>query len=274
MRSHQLKSGKNKSPTWVQHLQSLKERRFITDGLELDDLQRMLRHSNFNTLYYHSVPMVYLLDYTSGRYLNMSASVEQVMGLDQEGFMETGVEFTAYHYHKDHFRLFNEEIFSDRAKFLKRIPPEEQKDYVFSYNHRFQNKRGQYQNLLQRSCFVRSDADGNPLASFGMIINIDYFHQGNRVVHLVERISSDTYGMRADVVDKKVYFVNNEIPRLSDREREVLLWMAEGFTSKQIAHKLHVSEHTVINHSRNMQEKFGMLNAVALVAYAIRNGLI
>jgi DNA-binding NarL/FixJ family response regulator len=60
----------------------------------------------------------------------------------------------------------------------------------------------------------------------------------------------------------------------SKREKEVLLWMAEGLSSKMIADKLHISEHTVINHRRSMQEKSNKPNATALVSFAIRNGII
>ena len=60
----------------------------------------------------------------------------------------------------------------------------------------------------------------------------------------------------------------------SKREKEVLIWMAEGLSSKMIAHKLNISEHTVINHRRSMQEKSNKPNATALVSFAIRNGII
>ena len=60
----------------------------------------------------------------------------------------------------------------------------------------------------------------------------------------------------------------------SKREREVLLWMAEGLSCKQIADKLRLSEHTIINHKRHMLEKSGCLNSVALVGYAIRADII
>lgn len=41
-----------------------------------------------------------------------------------------------------------------------------------------------------------------------------------------------------------------------------------------IADKLFVSEHTVINHRRHMQDKTNSPNAVALISFAIRNGII
>lgn len=241
---------------------------------DLSEMRHLLLQSNVNPLFYHSVPMIYILDYTSGNYISISDSVERVMGLNREGFLKSGVEYTLEHYHRDHFKLYNERIFRDRIKFLQHVPPDEHKQYIFSYNHRFRDRRGQYQNLLQRNCFILSDTNRIPLASFGMVINIDHFHAENKVVHLVERITSDEFGIRADVAEKNVYFVNDEIPQLTNREKEILLLIADGLTTKQIAHRLYLSEYTVINHSRNMQEKFSLPNAASLVGYAVRHGLI
>ncbi len=264
----------NKLPTWLSHMQSLKHRDFNPEELVVEDLNRLLQPDAFNPLFYHSVPMMYLLDYTTGKYVTMSQSAKQVMGLDPEGFMEGGVEFTLRHYHPAHFKLFNEKIFSDRIQFIKNIAPEEQKNYIFSYNHRFKNKRGEYLNLLQRNCFIRSDAAGNPLLSFGMIINIEHYNREGQVVHLIEKVSTLPEGLRAEFINKTIYWVDQTTPVFSKREREVLLWIAEGLTSKEIADRLYISEHTVINHRRHMQEKTNALNTTALVSYAIRNGYI
>jgi len=69
-------------------------------------------------------------------------------------------------------------------------------------------------------------------------------------------------------------YVDKEHKLFSKREKEVLTWMSEGLSSKMIATKLNISEHTVINHRRSMQEKSNMPNATALVSFAIRSGII
>lgn len=68
--------------------------------------------------------------------------------------------------------------------------------------------------------------------------------------------------------------MNQENKLFSKREKEVLLWMSEGLSSKMIAEKMCVSEHTVINHRRNMHDKTHTPNAIALVCLAIKNGVI
>lgn len=61
---------------------------------------------------------------------------------------------------------------------------------------------------------------------------------------------------------------------LSPRESEVVKLVAEGFTSREIAETLSISEKTVERHRANILEKLGMRDRVELTRYAIRRGLI
>lgn len=53
--------------------------------------------------------------------------------------------------------------------------------------------------------------------------------------------------------------------RLSDREKEVLHYIALGFNSKQIGEKLFVSKNTVDSHRRNMIKKQAVKSTQELV---------
>jgi DNA-binding NarL/FixJ family response regulator len=61
---------------------------------------------------------------------------------------------------------------------------------------------------------------------------------------------------------------------LTPREQEVLKLVAEGYTNKQIAEALVISDKTVERHRANILEKLGMRDRVELTRYAIRHGLI
>lgn len=63
-------------------------------------------------------------------------------------------------------------------------------------------------------------------------------------------------------------------PALTQRERECLLWAAEGKTSWETAQILGISERTVIFHLQNVSEKLGCANRQQAVARAIAQGLI
>jgi DNA-binding NarL/FixJ family response regulator len=63
------------------------------------------------------------------------------------------------------------------------------------------------------------------------------------------------------------------VPRLTDRETEVLRLVAKGLSYKQIAERLVLSHRTVQNHVQNTLNKLQLHNRVELVRYAIEQGI-
>jgi two-component system response regulator NreC len=61
---------------------------------------------------------------------------------------------------------------------------------------------------------------------------------------------------------------------LSDREREVLQLIAEGYTNREIADLLHVSVKTVQNHRSKIMSKLDLHDRGELIKYAIQQGII
>ncbi len=61
---------------------------------------------------------------------------------------------------------------------------------------------------------------------------------------------------------------------LTDREREVLALVARGYTNKQIADTLYVSEKTARNHVSHILEKLGLSRRSEAAAYAVENKLV
>ena len=61
---------------------------------------------------------------------------------------------------------------------------------------------------------------------------------------------------------------------LSGRERAVLRYIAEGFSSKEIAGFLGISAYTVVNHRTSLMRKVGLRRAAQLSLYAAQLGLI
>lgn len=61
---------------------------------------------------------------------------------------------------------------------------------------------------------------------------------------------------------------------LTEREREVVKLVAEGYKNREIAVNLSVSIKTVEKHRSNLMKKLDLHSASALTAYAIENGLV
>jgi len=61
---------------------------------------------------------------------------------------------------------------------------------------------------------------------------------------------------------------------LTDREREVLGWLARGLSSKEVAQRLDISVRTVETHRANLMQKLGVKSVALLIQVALREGII
>lgn len=105
--------------------------------------------------------------------------------------------------------------------------------------------------------------------------------------------SAELFNAMRSVLDRKRYIspslfdrvVNGFVSRrvqarradpdgLSEREREVMKLIAQGFRTREIAEKLSVSHKTVEKHRTNLMRKLGLRTAAAVAAYAISNGYL
>lgn len=62
--------------------------------------------------------------------------------------------------------------------------------------------------------------------------------------------------------------------QLTDREHEVLGYLAEGLSNAAIAERLTVSVHTVRNHIANLSAKLGAHSKLEALSIAVRDGLL
>jgi two-component system, NarL family, response regulator len=65
-----------------------------------------------------------------------------------------------------------------------------------------------------------------------------------------------------------------EMPRLSERELEVLRLVAQGLSNKRIAHVLNIAEDTAKNHVKSILKKLGADDRTQAATEAIQRGII
>ena len=63
-------------------------------------------------------------------------------------------------------------------------------------------------------------------------------------------------------------------PLISDREKEIVLLVVQGFRNREIGARLFISEQTVKNHLHNIFDKLGVSDRLELALYAIHHRLI
>lgn len=97
-----------------------------------------------------------------------------------------------------------------------------------------------------------------------------------KAIHIGERYLSPTVSWRL----VKKYVVDDKLPgvkqrgKLSNREKEILQLIAEGYTNSEIAHMLKLSVKTVQTHRSHVMEKLDIHSIAGLTRHAIKIGLV
>lgn len=100
--------------------------------------------------------------------------------------------------------------------------------------------------------------------------------EGGRIEIDAARAAFEQLGAAADVRHAAALLRDGRAaPRvLTDREVEVLRFVASGKCNRDIAGALHISEHTVARHMQNILAKLGVSSRAAATSAAIRSGLL
>jgi len=73
---------------------------------------------------------------------------------------------------------------------------------------------------------------------------------------------------------RKTLKTKSALDTVTEREKEILKRLGEGYQNKEIADLVHISVKTVEKHRANIMAKLDLHNAAALTAFAFEHGLI
>lgn len=130
-------------------------------------------------------------------------------------------------------------------------------------------------------------------------------HKNEEHVHAALKAGADGYVLKDDTSDELINAINNiragkthlsasicnnmvmayladpeketiatGLGLLTNREREIMKLIAEGYRNKNIAEYLSISLKTVDKHRSNMMKKLNLHNTSSITSYAIKNGLV
>ena len=98
--------------------------------------------------------------------------------------------------------------------------------------------------------------------------------------YLLKRAAASELLQAIRAVTRGDFYLSSDISRaeeavaLSDRERQILQLVAEGYTNRQISTALGITPKTVDTHRTRLMTKLDIHDTPGLVRYAIRKGLV
>lgn len=144
----------------------------------------------------------------------------------------------------------------EHGLFIYSLPPEQRNDYKQIFQFRLLAANGEYVQVTSRHQVIETDRNGQAWIILGML-----------------EIAPDSLpaaSVKRTVVNLRTGEILTSLPiplekRLTKREKEILLLIRQGYLSKEIAGKLHLSIYTVHNHRKNILAKLNVDNAIEAI---------
>ena len=167
----------------------------------------------------------------------------------------------------------------DRASVIAAIKEHELGNTpMYHCEYRLHHKDGHWVWIASRGQVVERDKQGNALRMSGVVQDISgpksLTTEGAEFLRRIESMVKDMVvvkdGNRQEFSDP----IQHGPDLLSRRQREVLIFIARGMTSAEIAKKLEVGTSTVISHRRSLMKVLGLHSAADLTRFAIKHALV
>lgn len=98
------------------------------------------------------------------------------------------------------------------------------------------------------------------------------------LIHIIQEVSNKEHYLTTEQVqtlrNQISYKTLKQHDALSIRELDILQFICQQLTAKQIAEKLFVTTKTIEAHKSNLLLKTGVKNTAGLIIYAVQNGLV
>lgn len=133
-------------------------------------------------------------------------------------------------------------------------------------------KDGKWIHVLSQSIPILFNDKGEVIYFLVVLTHIEHLKTDRSYTHYILDASNPLSIQRIPLHQHSE--IQFDVSTISTAEKKVLALMGEGLSSKQIADRLNLSEHTIKNHRKNMLRKTETTSSSALVKKAILEGWI
>jgi len=177
----------------------------------------------------------------------------------------TAEETDANMYPEDLIRIFR--IGSLYLRYGLALPPDVRKNYKLTNDYRIRTADGNTIRLIEQYIIVELDGKGNIWLTLS---SITISPDSDNNAPLKYRLTNVTTGETLILAEAEKKLIPSPI---SERELEVLVLVAQGKSSKQIADTLYISTNTVNTHRQHIIEKLGVSNTTEAIQKMQQLGL-
>lgn len=215
----------------------------------------------------------FIADTTTFTHIDAGGALEDMLPLKRHEFVDAPAQVLFQHTHpEDVEKMF---AFSHHyAVHCSTLSEDERKHIRTSIFVRLRNKHGEfYWALVQYLDAVFNEA-GKLSYMLTLVTDVSHVKQGGvasmTLLDLRDNTSRIFFSLNGEAKESE----HLELPKISTREREVLVLLTKGFSSKQISDALSISQKTVDNHRQSLLRKTGSKSTAEVVAFVMDHGLL
>jgi len=165
-------------------------------------------------------------------------------------------KFFAHVHESDHADLYD--CFSYMRAYLQSIPPAEHQEFRTVLHYRFRKPNGQYIYLHDEKATLNLRGGNLYYVLFRDVTEEKTFHG----------VKAELFRQKQSLVKIDEYKPRATRNPLSKREKELLSFIKQGLSTKEIAWHLNISPHTVRNIKSKLFEKYNVGNSIELLNIA------
>ncbi|MGK7397235.1 MAG: LuxR C-terminal-related transcriptional regulator [Candidatus Cyclobacteriaceae bacterium M3_2C_046] len=197
----------------------------------------------------------------------ISHSISKLTGYTPNNFSQHGLKFIDTMIHPDDYNHYYGNFLASKSSLKHRN---------FSYfnflnasnQYRFKTKSCEWVWLELSQMIIRYDYQKSMDQILGVLQPVN--HVAHHKKYIYKFPGGTSVGQVLDNLPTSPHAQSISI-EVSEREKEVLDLISQGFSSKEVADKLNISNHTAITHRKNLITKFKVKNTAELIKEASKS---
>jgi DNA-binding CsgD family transcriptional regulator len=208
----------------------------------------------------------YIIDFFDMSLSHVSASIRDIHGFDPASVSFNDILLTM---HPDEMDFVAKAEASVAEFFYKNLDRSKLLKYKISYNFQMRLADGQYVLMNHQALMLTLDSNGGYGKSLNIHTRIDHLSNHNTFTYSLIGLDGEPSFMKLRTDNNQ-----EDVPRYSKREIDIIRLLADGLTNVQIGERLFISELTVKKHRTNILAKSDCSNTAQLVKMSVLTGLI
>lgn len=236
------------------------------DSVSSNFSDKILLHNKLLNFFHVGDYYYYIFNISSISIEFVQDQMSAILGYDKEDFTPENIVANIHPDDVAHFVNFE----NTASDFLSKLPVEKIQKYKIRYDYRIKKANGEYIRILQQNITIENSDDGAILRTLGMHTDITHIkHENKSSLCFIGLDGEPSY---YDVKIKNVVYEPSEI--LTNREKEILNYIANGYKSKEISEFLCIEKNTVDTHRKNILRKANCKTFSGLITKSIKMGWI